>query len=106
MVQKKVARRGRVAREPSESKEASDALRASHLRREVKTALELAIAALAHAELIDRLATSAGLLEALAEFPESSAPVLAMRPRATQLTEDALEAWRGWQAHPARRRSV
>jgi hypothetical protein len=106
MVQKKVARRGRPARGPIESKEASDALRASHLRREVKTALELAIAALAHAELIDRLARAAGLLEALAEFPESSAPVLAMRPRATQLAEDALEAWRDWQAHPAHHRSV
>jgi len=81
-------------------------LRLSHLRREVKTALELAVAALAHAEVIDRLATAAGLLEALNEFPKSSAPVLAMLPRATDLAERSLQAWRDWQALPARRRSA
>jgi hypothetical protein len=83
-----------------------DALRISHLRREVKTALELAVAALAHAEVIDGLATAAGLLEALNEFPGSSAPVLATWPRARELAEQSLLAWRDWQALPARRRSA
>lgn len=83
-----------------------DALRISHLRREVKTALELAVAALAHAEVIDGLATAAGLLEALNEFPPSSAPVLATWPRASELAEQSLLAWRDWQALPARRRSA
>jgi hypothetical protein len=82
------------------------ALRLSHLRREVKTALELAVAALAHAEIIDQLATAAGLLEALNEFPRSSAPVLATLPRASELAEQSLLAWRDWQAVPARRRSA
>lgn len=85
---------------------ATGALRTSHLRREVKTALELAVAALAHADVIDALATAAGLLEALAEFPESSAPVLAMLPRATEMAEAGLVSWRNWQAHPRRRRSA
>ena len=83
-----------------------DALRVNHLRREVKTALELAVAALAHAEVIDGLATAAGLLEALNEFPQSSAPVLATLPRASELAEKSLLAWRDWQALPARRRSA
>lgn len=83
-----------------------EALRVSHLRREVKTALELAVAALAHAEVIDALATAAGLLEALNEFPAESAPVLATLPRASQLAERSLQAWRDWQALPARRRTA
>jgi hypothetical protein len=83
-----------------------EALRVSHLRREVKTALELAVAALAHAEVIDGLATAAGLLEALNEFPKASAPVLATLPRATELAERSLRAWREWQALPTRRHSA
>ena len=38
-----------------------------HLCREAKTALELAIAALAPSDLVDRLAMAAGLLDAIAE---------------------------------------
>jgi len=83
-----------------------EALRVSHLRREVKTALELAVAALAHAEVIDGLATAAGLLEALDEFPQSSAPVIATLPRARELAERSLQRWREWQALPARKRSA
>ena len=89
-----------------ERRQADEALRVSHLRREVKTALELAVAALAHAEVMDGLATAAGLLEALNEFPKSSAPVLATLPRAIELAEHSLQAWRDWQARPARRPSA
>lgn len=81
-------------------------LRLTHLRREVKTGLELAVAALAPTALVDGLATAAGLLDALAEFPRASAPVLATLPRATELAEAALQSWREWQAHPARQRSA
>jgi len=87
-------------------KRTEEALRVSHLRREVKTALELAVAALAHAQVIDGLATAAGLLEALNEFPPQSAPVLATRPRAIDLAERSLQAWRDWQAIPTRRRNA
>jgi|GEM_PF-1378866 len=89
-----------------ERRQADDALRVSHLRREVKTALELAVAALAHAEVMDGLATAAGLLEALNEFPKSSAPVLATLPRAIDLAESSLQAWRDWQGRPARKPSA
>lgn len=51
----------------------------SHLRRESRTALELAIVELAPSDLIDRLAVVAGLLEALVELPADSAPRLHAR---------------------------
>jgi hypothetical protein len=52
----------------------------SHLRREARTALELAVVALAPSDLVDRLAVVAGLLEAIVELPPNSAPVLALLP--------------------------
>jgi hypothetical protein len=81
-------------------------LRANHLRREVKTALELAVASLAPTDLVDRLAVAAGLLEALAEFPADAAPVVATSPRAVALAEAALKEWRLWEAKPGRKPSV
>jgi hypothetical protein len=86
--------------------EGAEALRLTHLRREIKTALELAVAALAPTSLVDALATASGLLDALAEFPRASAPVLATLPRAIVLAEAALQSWQEWQAHPARQRSA
>jgi hypothetical protein len=105
-MQKKASTVAQSRRRPRENNPTAEALRVSHLRRDVKTALELAVAALARTDLIDALATAAGLLEALAEFPKSSAPVVAMLPRATQLADDALLSWRNWQSHPARKRSA
>jgi hypothetical protein len=87
-------------------RQAEDALRVSHLRREVKTAVELAVAALAPTDVIDQLAAAAGLLEALSEFPRSSPPVLAMLPHATELAARSLRAWHDWQAQPSHRRSA
>lgn len=69
----------------------------SHLRRESRTALELAVVALAPAELVDGLATAAGLLEALVELPSDSAPVIALVPRVQSQAKGALEAWQKWQ---------
>jgi hypothetical protein len=68
----------------------------SHLRRDVWTALELAVVSLAPTDLVDRLAAVAGLLEALAELPKDSAPVLALVPRLGTRTRDALEEWQKW----------
>jgi hypothetical protein len=68
----------------------------SHLRREVRTALELAVVALAPGKLIDRLATSAGLLEALVELPADSAPVLTLVPKLVPRTRSALDEWNQW----------
>jgi hypothetical protein len=69
----------------------------SHLRREVRTALELAIVTLAPAELIDRLATATGLLEALSELPPDSPPARALVPRTTEQARSTLAEWHAWQ---------
>lgn len=68
----------------------------SHLRRESRTALELAVVAMAPSELVDRLAMSAGLLEALVELPRNSAPVIALVPKLVTRTRGALEDWQNW----------
>lgn len=68
----------------------------SHLRRESRTALELAIVAMAPSDLVDRLATAAGLLEALGELPPESAPVAAIVPRVVTRARSALEDWQKW----------
>jgi hypothetical protein len=70
----------------------------SHLRREARTALELAVVALAPSPLIDELAAAAGLLEALVELPSNSPPVAALVPKVGRRTREALEAWQDWQA--------
>ena len=67
-----------------------------HLRRESRTALELAIVELAPGDLIDRLAVVAGLLEALAELPANSAPAITLGPTTTDRARAALEAWHAW----------
>ena len=85
----------KVATQHGESKAG---LELNHLKRDVKTALELAIALLAPTLLVDALATAAGLLEALGQFPRGSAPVLANTPRATELSSAALGEWQKWQA--------
>ena len=68
----------------------------SHLRRETRTALELAVVALAPSELIDHLAKSAGLLEAIAELPTDSAPVVALVPGLMTSARGALDDWHKW----------
>lgn len=68
----------------------------SHLRRESRTALELAIVEFAPTDLIDRLAVVTGLLEALAELPADSAPALTLGLATAKRAQATLEAWRAW----------
>ncbi len=84
----------------SATRKPMDVLKSSHLRRDVKTSLELAIALLAPTELVDELAIAAGLLEALSQFPDDSAPVIANTPRAIELAHTALAEWEKWEALP------
>jgi len=79
-----------------ESWEAGTPLDLSHMRRKARTALELAIVALAPSELVDRLAAAAGLLEALVELPTDSAPVAALVPKVQSRTTSALDDWQKW----------
>jgi hypothetical protein len=75
---------------------AESGLNLSHLRREARTALELAVVALAPSELVDRLAAAAGLLEALIELPANSPPALALVPSLVQRTQASLDDWQAW----------
>ena len=76
----------------------------NHLRRDARTALELAIVALAPAALVDRLAATAGLLEALTELPTDSAPVVSVIPRVVTRAHRVLADWQRWhQEHLDRR---
>lgn len=68
----------------------------SHLRREARTALELAVVAMAPSELVERLAAVAGLLEALIELPANSPPALALVPSVVQRAQDCLGDWQTW----------
>lgn len=67
-----------------------------HLRRSARTALELGVVALAPPELLDELAATTGLLEAVSELPADSPPVLALVPRLAKRTEAVLERWNEW----------
>jgi hypothetical protein len=68
----------------------------SHLRLEARTALELAVVALAPSQLIDRLASAAGLLEALIELPANSPPALALVPGLVERARQSLDDWQTW----------
>lgn len=70
----------------------------SHLRRQTRTALELAVIALAPMGLVDRLAAVAGLLEAVEELPADAPPMLVLGPRLVVRAKAALEEWAQWQA--------
>jgi hypothetical protein len=67
-----------------------------HLRRETRTALELAIVAQAPSDLVNRLAMATGLLEALGELPADAAQVVALAPEVSSRSRQSLEAWQGW----------
>lgn len=82
--------------QPTQPERAESQMDLSHLRRESRTALELAIVAMAPSELVDRLATAAGLLEALVELPTASPPVVAIVPRVATAARSALEDWQQW----------
>jgi hypothetical protein len=71
-------------------------LEISHLRRETRTALELALIDFAPPQIIDKLACVTGVLEALAELPGDSPPVMAMAPITADRARIALDGWRAW----------
>jgi len=80
----------------SKPRESTARLDLSHLRRDARTALELAIIELAPTDQIDRLALVTGLLEALAELPADSAPAIALGPPTADRARVALKIWRDW----------
>ena len=87
-----------MARSQTQAAPAVTGMELRHLRRETRTALELAVVALAPAKLIDRLALSSGLLETLTELPVESPPAIALTSRVLHRTTEALDDWQRWQA--------
>ena len=69
----------------------------SHLRRDVKTALELALVALAPSELVDELAAVAGLLEAISELPVDGPPSIVLLPKVLARAKSGLDGWQSWE---------
>lgn len=72
-----------------------------HLAREVKTALELAIAAFAPSDLVDRLAIVTGLLDAITDMALDETATLPLVTRTVERATQALAAWHQWRdVHP------
>ncbi len=72
-----------------------------HLAREVKTALELALAAPAPSDLVDRLAIGAGLLDAITDMALDETAASPIVSRTVERATEALAAWLRWRAdHP------
>ena len=69
-----------------------------HLRREARTALELAIIAMVPQSLMERLAAVTGMLEALSEIPADSPPARALIPTTVTRARLAMDAWHQWEA--------
>jgi hypothetical protein len=93
-----------VGSKGAETGPADPRLELSHQRRDARTALELAVVALAPWSVIERLATAAGLLEALSELPPDSPPALTLMPKVIGLAKEALDQWRNWEKEHLQRR--
>jgi hypothetical protein len=66
------------------------------VQHQARTALDLAIVALAPSRLIYQLATAVGLLESLGDLPAESAPVVALIPTAVARAKSSLDDWQVW----------
>lgn len=72
-----------------------------HLAREVKTALELALAAAAPPDLVDRLAIAAGLHAAITDMALDEASTVPLVTSTVDRAIRALADWRRWREdHP------
>jgi hypothetical protein len=56
------------------------------------------VVARAPPDLVDRLASAAGLLEAVAELPSDLHPVVALVPGLAERSRSALDEWARWRA--------
>jgi hypothetical protein len=68
-----------------------------HLVRGVRTALELAIVARAPAEIVNRLARVAGLLDAIVQLSIDAPPANALMPDLIADGHAAVARWEAWQ---------
>ena len=75
----------------------TSAMELRHLQREVATALELALVAMAPTTIIESLAGSAGLLTALIELPLETDSLRLWAADAAERAQKALSAWHEWE---------
>jgi hypothetical protein len=68
-----------------------------HLLRTVKTALELAIVARAPVDLINQLARTSGLLDAVSQLPLDGGPAQAMTVGLINDARAAVDTWKRWE---------
>ncbi|CAN5800308.1 hypothetical protein BH11MYX2_BH11MYX2_21620 [soil metagenome] len=72
-----------------------------HLARELKTGLELALAAQAPSDLVDRLAIGAGLLDAITDMALDESTTMPLVARTVERAIAALAEWHRWRTdHP------
>jgi hypothetical protein len=71
-------------------------MRLRHLAREVATALELALVARAPSNLIERLASTTGLLVALEELPLDTEALRIWATETVSRAQRSLSDWRSW----------
>jgi hypothetical protein len=76
----------------------AESMKLRHLHREVSTALELALVALAPSTIVESLANAAGLLGALVELPLENEALALWANDAVGRAEQTLAAWQTWQA--------
>jgi hypothetical protein len=78
-----------------------DRVQLVHLSREIKTALELALAALSPTPMIEELALAAGLLDAFSELAVDERTPHPLLQQTVERAELALRTWHRWRAdHP------
>jgi hypothetical protein len=70
----------------------------THLQREVKTAVELALAQFAPSDLLDQLAVVAGLLDAFTSLDVDDVTAHPLLAPTTERAKVALAAWHRWEA--------
>ena len=68
-----------------------------HLLRTVRTALELAIVARAPVDLINQLARTSGLLDAVSQLPLDGGPAQAMTVGLINDARAAVDTWKRWE---------
>lgn len=79
---------------------AMESMDVRHVRREIRTALELALVSTAPTALIDRLAAAAGLLEVVSELPMDTPRIAALVPDLIARAKASLHDWEAWrEAH-------
>jgi hypothetical protein len=78
---------------------AAKSMRVRHLAREISTATELALVAMAPSSIVEPLALASGLLAALTELPLDTEALRVRAQDAVDRAERSLAEWQRWEQH-------